>query len=373
MKMICINTFTLGETCRSAYERGFEHLNDVKQLKPSSHMLKHLIDKHEHDNFDDIEFRMEILSFSRTAYERQIMEAVQIQLHRDDNHLLNSRAEFNRSAIPRLGLKLGDNEFRERKQEESDEEKKEESIMMKIRELKKERNRKRGNLRRAEFRTRDIEPCKKRRKLDNQNEQQGQGEEVRCTQDAEKRTKPQEERPSKKQRTLDKYILSRTEPQQNKEQRPDVRIGEKEITEPIQQENLTESCSVTSQDRGVDHEDTSGKLNQNKDLIIDWESRFKEHKEILEEEARVRESRLVKSDIMRASWDLARLCREYIRENSKSWRGEEEERRKKREKEKERLENKQRVEEQKQTFKQKLTQKKIMDTMQKLPNKERKK
>ena len=135
----------VGETCRSAYERGFEHLNDVKQLKPSSHMLKHLIDKHEHDNFDDIEFRMEILSFSRTAYERQIMEAVQIQLHRDDNHLLNSRAEFNRSAIPRLGLKLGDNEFRERKQEESDEEKKEESIMMKIRELKKERNRKRGN------------------------------------------------------------------------------------------------------------------------------------------------------------------------------------------------------------------------------------
>ena len=78
-------------------------------------------------------------------------------------------------------------------------------------------------MRRAEFRTRDIEPCKKRRKLDNQNEQQGQGEEVRCTQDAEKRKKPQEERPSKKQRTLDKYILSRTEPQQNKEQRPDVR------------------------------------------------------------------------------------------------------------------------------------------------------
>ena len=64
----------VGETCRSAYERGFEHINDIKQLKPSSHMLKHLIDKHENENFDDIEFMMEILSFSRTAYERQTIE-----------------------------------------------------------------------------------------------------------------------------------------------------------------------------------------------------------------------------------------------------------------------------------------------------------
>ena len=105
----------VGETCRSAYERGFEHLNDIKQIKPSSNMLKHLIDQHEHENFADVEFRMEVLSFSRTAYERQIMEAVEIQLHRNDNHLLNSRAEFNRSAIPRLGLKLGDKEYKERR------------------------------------------------------------------------------------------------------------------------------------------------------------------------------------------------------------------------------------------------------------------
>ena len=164
----------VGETCRSAYERGFEHINDIKQLKPSSHMLKHLIDKHENENFDDIEFMMEFLSFSRTAYERQIMEAVQIQLHREDHNLLNSRAEFNRSAIPRLGLKLGDNEYKERKKEESDEEMKEETIMTKIRELKKKRNRERGNLRRAEFRSREKEPAKKRRKVDNLGEQNGE-------------------------------------------------------------------------------------------------------------------------------------------------------------------------------------------------------
>ena len=66
------------------------------------------------------------------------MEAVEIQLHRNDNHLLNSRAEFNRSAIPILGLKLGDNEYKERKGEEREEEEREETIMTKIKELKKE-------------------------------------------------------------------------------------------------------------------------------------------------------------------------------------------------------------------------------------------
>ena len=106
----------VGETCRSAFERGFEHVDDIRQLKPTSHMLKHLVDKHETENFDEIDFRMEVISFSRTAYERQIMEAVQmVYLHclhylsliYRHHHIQNSRAEFNRSAIPRLGLKMG--------------------------------------------------------------------------------------------------------------------------------------------------------------------------------------------------------------------------------------------------------------------------
>ena len=66
--------------------------------------------------------------------------------------------------------------------------------------------------------------------------------------------------------------------------------------------------------------------------MIDWESKFEEHKRILEEEDRVREMRIEKSDRMRRSWKLAKMCRDFIRENSNNWRGEEEERRKKREK-----------------------------------------
>ena len=37
----------LGETCRSLYERGVEHINDMEQLKPGSHMLKHILESHE--------------------------------------------------------------------------------------------------------------------------------------------------------------------------------------------------------------------------------------------------------------------------------------------------------------------------------------
>ena len=55
------------------------------------------------------------------------------------HHLLNSKAEFNRSAVPRLGLKMGDREYKDRKKEEENEQKKEETLEMKIRELRKER------------------------------------------------------------------------------------------------------------------------------------------------------------------------------------------------------------------------------------------
>jgi hypothetical protein len=198
----------VGETCRSAYERGFEHLNDIKRLKPSSHMLKHLI---------DVEFRMEVLSFSCMAYERQIMEAVEIQLHRNDHHLLNSRAEFNRSAIPRLGLKLGDNEYKERKGEEREEEEREETILAKIRELKKKRNRERGSLRRAEFRDRDKEPRKKKRKVDYTSKDASLREEERIIeQETEKRRQPQISGPKRKQMKLDSFLI--------KEQ-PEARAG----------------------------------------------------------------------------------------------------------------------------------------------------
>ena len=34
----------IGETSRSCFERGMEHLNDMRQLKPASHLLRHALD-----------------------------------------------------------------------------------------------------------------------------------------------------------------------------------------------------------------------------------------------------------------------------------------------------------------------------------------
>ena len=36
----------IGETHRSALERGWEHLNDMAGLRSTSHMLKHAVAKH---------------------------------------------------------------------------------------------------------------------------------------------------------------------------------------------------------------------------------------------------------------------------------------------------------------------------------------
>ena len=54
----------------------------------------------------------------RYSFERQICEAVKIQYNRQNN-ILNSKSEYNRSSIPRLGVKMGDKTYRN-KQEHAD-------------------------------------------------------------------------------------------------------------------------------------------------------------------------------------------------------------------------------------------------------------
>jgi hypothetical protein len=81
----------IGESSRSSYIRGKNHLDDARLLSTSSHMLKHYLDKHIADKPEDMIFRMKVISFKRSAYERQVHESVLIQQNR--NHmLLNSRS-----------------------------------------------------------------------------------------------------------------------------------------------------------------------------------------------------------------------------------------------------------------------------------------
>ena len=81
-------------------------------------------------------FRMKILCYMRSAYERQIHESVLIQQNRH-HHILNSKSEYNRCKIPRLTVKMGDAESAEAKQKEREEQKLEDDLENVIKEMKK--------------------------------------------------------------------------------------------------------------------------------------------------------------------------------------------------------------------------------------------
>ena len=90
----------IGESSRSAYERGLEHLKDVKNLDSGSHMLKHII-RHHLKESEPTEFRMKVISSHYSAFNRQISEAVLIKKN-EGKYLLNSKAEYNRCSLPSI-------------------------------------------------------------------------------------------------------------------------------------------------------------------------------------------------------------------------------------------------------------------------------
>ena len=162
-KKIKLYTLYVGETAKSAHERGGEHVYDMKNLSIASHMLKHVVDKHEGEKIPEIEWRMKVLKFHKSSFERQVNESVSIQSIRMGNYLLNSKSEYNRSAVPRLALKMGSRNVGTDRLKEAEEEEQEKSIQERIKKLRKLAGKKRiaggggGS---------SINPAPKRRKID---------------------------------------------------------------------------------------------------------------------------------------------------------------------------------------------------------------
>ena len=102
----------IGETSRSVFERGGEHKKDLKYRHTKSHMLRHIVEKHPGVDPDTVEFKIKVLSNHKSAFERQIREAVMID-HFAGPHLLNSKLEYNRCSIPKIIMKLGNEEPKE--------------------------------------------------------------------------------------------------------------------------------------------------------------------------------------------------------------------------------------------------------------------
>ena len=145
----------------SLYERGFEHRHIMESLRADSHMLKHAISEHEDEDPDTIKFGIRTLSYCRTSFVRQITEACNIQGERRRHILLNSRAEYNRSAVPRLMTKLGEKEYEKFGKEKYLEKIKDDIIDEKIRKLRKARN--------LDRRPQEYNIENKRRKIDEEN------------------------------------------------------------------------------------------------------------------------------------------------------------------------------------------------------------
>ena len=69
----------IGESCRTSYERGTEHWRDAMDLNEGSHMMKHYLQYHEGESLESMDFNMRVIRYNKTAFARQIQEAVEIQ------------------------------------------------------------------------------------------------------------------------------------------------------------------------------------------------------------------------------------------------------------------------------------------------------
>ena len=109
IRKIKIPTY-VGESSRSAYERGYEHLDKLASLNSNSHMLRHMLDRHKGEEFKEVRWGMFVVKFLRSAFERQIEEAVSIEKMAKTGEILNSKSEYNNCTLPRLVTRIGDPE-----------------------------------------------------------------------------------------------------------------------------------------------------------------------------------------------------------------------------------------------------------------------
>ena len=277
----------IGETSRSTFKRGWEHLNDLTTLSSKSHMLKHILTDHPDENIKNIKFGIRIIRNCRTSFERQIYESVAIQQAREQHKILNSRSEYNRCSLPRLSTQLGDAQFKEYNTELEEEKKLDDELDKKIRQLRKLRNKER------------LVPAK--------GENQG----------------------TKRRKINDKEFITIQEnwghptttcPQKNKKeqesienQQPNKRNRTSENNKGIQLTNLrrieNKIIEVEEKDQNLEWEEPR-----------DWEHVLREHKERIEQEERELNARLDRQRRKQEGWQLYNLCKKFLEENNSSWR-----------------------------------------------------
>ena len=147
----------IGETSRSGFERFNEHWKDFMYLRSRSHILKHYVDAHMDIKMEDLKIEMRVIERYRSAFERQIGESVHINANLIEGvKLLDSKNEYNRCTIPRLGIPMDKKDELIEKYEEERETK---EFNSKVSKLKSKLRMNKG----------EKQPADKRRKIERSN------------------------------------------------------------------------------------------------------------------------------------------------------------------------------------------------------------
>ena len=108
----------IGESSRSAFQRGAEHARGASKGCPKNPLVKHHLDSHP-DLPEPPPFKMEIMRTFRKPLERMIAEAIEIEAGKYDV-TMNSKGEWGSSRLPRLTIevcdKVSQEDFRGRNQ-----------------------------------------------------------------------------------------------------------------------------------------------------------------------------------------------------------------------------------------------------------------
>ena len=67
--------------------------------------MKHFLDSHEGEKFEEMKFGVKIRSTARSAFERQVTESVLIQQESNDHHILNRNPSTRRRNLRSGGRK----------------------------------------------------------------------------------------------------------------------------------------------------------------------------------------------------------------------------------------------------------------------------
>ena len=87
----------VGESARSLFERAGEHWEGALGGKEENHMLEHLAISHREEQRPSFRFR--VIKKCKTALERQVREAVRIEMR---GNILNKKGMFNRCKLTRM-------------------------------------------------------------------------------------------------------------------------------------------------------------------------------------------------------------------------------------------------------------------------------